>query len=56
MFQNKQIVLSTLVGYIDYLNQVEPPLSPEAIYQIAATLTQAEFSLQAAEAARKSQT
>lgn len=53
MLQNKQIVLSTLSGYLDYLNQTQPHLPPESAYQIAAMLTQAEFSLQAAEAVRR---
>lgn len=53
MLQNKQIVLSTLGGYLDYLKQTQPELSTEAAYQIAAILTQAEFSLQSAEAMRR---
>lgn len=53
MLQNKQIVLNTFSGYLNYLNKAQPELSPEAAYQIAALLTQAEFNLQAAEAARR---
>ncbi|HEY9738014.1 MAG TPA: hypothetical protein V6D06_17100 [Trichocoleus sp.] len=53
MLQSKQIVLSTFSGYLDYLRTHQPELSLDALYQVAATLTQAEFALQAAEAANK---
>ncbi|HEY9880264.1 MAG TPA: hypothetical protein V6D29_17545 [Leptolyngbyaceae cyanobacterium] len=53
MLQNKQIVLSTFNGYLDYLQANRPDLPPEIMAQVAATLTQAEFTLQAAEASAK---
>ena len=53
MLQNKQIVISAFNGYLDFLAESQPSLSAEAMYQIAATLTQAEFSLQVAEATKK---
>lgn len=53
MLQTKQIVLSTFNGYLDYLQNNRPDLSPEVMAQIAATLTQAEFALQMAEASAK---
>jgi hypothetical protein len=53
MLQNRQIVLSTFEGYLDYLAGAQPSLSPDAACQIAAVLTQAEFNLQLAESNRK---
>lgn len=53
MLQNKQIVLSTFNGYLDYLRTHQPELSLDALYQVAATLTHAEFALQSAESAHK---
>jgi hypothetical protein len=53
MLQNKQIIISTFRGYLDFLAESQPTLSSEAACQIAATLTQAEFSLQLAETSRK---
>jgi len=53
MLQNKQIVLSTFNGYLDFVATTQPQLALEAQWQVAALLTQAEFSLQTAEAARK---
>jgi hypothetical protein len=53
MLQSKQIVLSTFNGYLDYLQTNQPELALEVMYQVAATLTQAEFTLQAAEAKAK---
>lgn len=54
MLQPKQIVLSSFNSYLDYLQTRQPDLSLEALYQTAAILTQAEFALQAAEAAARS--
>jgi hypothetical protein len=53
MQYNKQIVISTFSGYLDFLTENQPELSTEAMYQVAAILTQAEFSLQAAEATKQ---
>ncbi|HEY9761552.1 MAG TPA: hypothetical protein V6D07_03445 [Trichocoleus sp.] len=53
MIQNKQIVISTFNGYLDYLQANRPDLPSEVMIQVAATLTQAEFTLQAAEASAK---
>lgn len=54
MLQNKQIVMSTFNGYLDFLAGSQPTLSPDAACQVAALLTQAEFSLQVAESSRTS--
>lgn len=53
MIQSKQIVISTFNGYLDYLQTHRPDLPPEVMVQVAATLTQAEFTLQTAEASAK---
>jgi hypothetical protein len=53
MLQNKQIIMRTFNGYLDFLAERQPDLSPEAAYQVAALLTQAEFNLQMAEAVPK---
>jgi hypothetical protein len=50
MLQNKQIIMRTFNGYLDFLAERQPDLSPEAACQVAALLTQAEFNLQMAEA------
>jgi hypothetical protein len=49
MLQNKQIVMRTFSGYLDFLAETQPALSAEAACQVAALLTQAEFGLQLAE-------
>jgi hypothetical protein len=55
MLQNKQIITSTFNGYLAFLAETQPSLSPEVACQVAATLTQAEFSLQLADSSgRKS--
>ncbi|MGB3308361.1 MAG: hypothetical protein WBG32_15375 [Nodosilinea sp.] len=53
MLQNKQIILSTFNGYLDFLSESQPALPPDAACQVAALLTQAEFNLQVAESNRK---
>ncbi|MGB3201278.1 MAG: hypothetical protein WBA99_10265 [Nodosilinea sp.] len=53
MLQNKQIIISTFNGYLDFLAESQPALSPDTACQVAAILTQAEFSLQVAETNRK---
>lgn len=53
MFQNRQIVISTFNGYLDFLAETQPELSREVACQVAAMLTQAEYSLQIADATRK---
>lgn len=52
MLQNKQIVISTFNGYLDFLAETQPNLPPEQMCQVAAMLTQAEFNLQMAEVAK----
>ncbi len=54
MLQNKQIIMRTFNGYLDFVTESQPALSPEAACQVAAALTQAEFNLQLAESNRKS--
>ncbi|MBE9108792.1 hypothetical protein IQ273_05095 [Nodosilinea sp. LEGE 07298] len=54
MLQNKQIVMSTFNGYLDFLSESQPAISPDTACQVAALLTQAEFNLQVAENSRKS--
>jgi hypothetical protein len=56
MLQNKQIVISTFNGYLDFLASSQPTLAPDTACQVAAILTQAEFNLQLAETSRKSTT
>lgn len=53
MLQNKQIVMRTFNGYLDFLAETQPTLSPDAACQTAAALTQAEFSLQLTEVTDK---
>lgn len=53
MLQNKQIIMRTFNGYLDFLAENQPALSPDAACQVAALLTQAEFNLQIAEATGK---
>ena len=53
MLQNKQIIMRTFNGYLDFLAERQPDLSPEAACQVAALLTQAEFNLQMAESIPK---
>jgi hypothetical protein len=53
MLQNKQITISTFNGYLDFLAESQPALSPEVACQVAALLTQAEFNLQLSENTRK---
>jgi len=53
MLQNKQIIISTFNGYLDFLADSQPALPPEVACQVAAMLTQAEFNLQTAENSRK---
>ncbi|NJL45722.1 MAG: hypothetical protein HC922_08390 [Leptolyngbyaceae cyanobacterium SM2_3_12] len=53
MLQNKQIVMRTFNGYLDFLAEAQPTLSPEVACQVAAALTQAEFNLQVAEVTDK---
>jgi hypothetical protein len=54
MLQNKQIIISTFNGYLDFLAESQPSLPAEMACQVAAMLTQAEFNLQVAENSRKS--
>ena len=56
MLQNKQIVISTFNGYLDFLASSQPTLAPDTACQVAALLTQAEFNLQLAEVSRKTTT
>ncbi|MBE9139979.1 hypothetical protein IQ254_22745 [Nodosilinea sp. LEGE 07088] len=49
MLQNKQIIIRTFNGYLDFLAESQPSLPPEMACQVAAMLTQAEFNLQVAE-------
>lgn len=53
MQPNKLIITSTFQGYLTFLAETQPSLPPEIACQIAATLTQAEFSMQMAENTRK---
>ncbi|QQE63979.1 hypothetical protein GFS31_06510 [Leptolyngbya sp. BL0902] len=53
MQQNKVIITSTFQGYLTFLAETQPSLSPEVACQVAATLTQAEFTMQMAEHTRK---
>ncbi|MFQ4135724.1 hypothetical protein PGN35_005335 [Nodosilinea sp. PGN35] len=53
MLQNKQIIMRTFNGYLDFLTESQPALSPDTACQVAALLTQAEFNLQIAENSRK---
>jgi hypothetical protein len=53
MLQNKQIIMRTFNGYVDFLAESQPALSPDTACQVAALLTQAEFNLQMAENSRK---
>ncbi|HIK46235.1 MAG TPA: hypothetical protein IGR64_15345 [Leptolyngbyaceae cyanobacterium M65_K2018_010] len=54
MLQNKQIIMRTFNGYLDFLTETQPNLPPDIACQVAATLTQAEFNLQLAENSRNS--
>ncbi|NJL46965.1 MAG: hypothetical protein HC929_05000 [Leptolyngbyaceae cyanobacterium SM2_5_2] len=54
MLQNKQIIMRTFNGYLDFLAETQPTLPPEMACQVAATLTQAELTLQLSETSRKS--
>lgn len=54
MHPNKVIITSTFQGYLTFLADTQPSLSPEVACQVAASLTQAEFSLQLADNTRKS--
>lgn len=53
MNQNKLIITSTFQSYLAFLADTQPSLPPDVACQVAATLTQAEFSLQMAENSRK---
>ncbi|WP_156119935.1 hypothetical protein [Leptolyngbya sp. KIOST-1] len=53
MLQNKQIIMRTFNGYLDFLAESQPSIAPETACQVAAMLTQAEFNLQLAENSRK---
>lgn len=53
MLHNKQIIMRTFNGYLDFLSESQPNLSPDAACHVAALLTQSEFSLQVAENSRK---
>lgn len=54
MLQNKQIVMRTFNGYLDFVTESQPAVSPDVACQVAALLTQAEFNLQLSENSRKS--
>jgi hypothetical protein len=54
MLQNKQIIMRTFNGYLDFLAESQSDLSLDVACQVAAILTQAEFNLQLAENSRKS--
>lgn len=53
MQQNKIVITSTFQGYLTFLAETQPSLSSEVACQVAATLTQAEFTMQMAENTRK---
>lgn len=54
MLQHKQIIMRTFNGYLDFLAETQSTLSPEVACQVAATLTQAELTLQLSENTQKS--
>ena len=53
MLKNNQIIMRTFNGYLDFVTESQPTLSPDVACQVAALLTQAEFNLQLSENSRK---